>query len=70
MTAAVVATYKDVTAVRNVEDDLRWTGIPNEKIRVDKEHFKVRVTIPDATKAEDICFYRFCLAAGSKPRPE
>jgi hypothetical protein len=52
MTAAVVATYKDVTAVRNVEDDLRWTGIPNEKIRVDKEHFKVRVTIPDATKAE------------------
>ena len=52
MIEAVVATYRDVTAVRNVEDDLRSTGIPNEKIRVDKEHFKVRVTVPEATKAE------------------
>lgn len=52
MTEAVVATYKDGTAVRNVEDDLRSTGIPNEKIRVDKDNFKVRVTVPEATKAE------------------
>lgn len=52
MTEALVATYKDVTAVRNVEDDLRSTGIPNEKIRVDKDNFKVRVMVPEATKAE------------------
>jgi len=52
MTAAVVATYKDGSTVRNVEDDLRSTGIPMEEIHIDKDHFKVRVTIPDATKAE------------------
>jgi hypothetical protein len=52
MTEALVATYNDVTTVTNVEDDLRATGIPNEKIRVDKDHFKVRVMIPETTKAE------------------
>ena len=52
MTDAVVATYNDVTTVKNVEDDLRSTGIPMEEIRVDNDHFKVRVTIPHATKAE------------------
>ena len=52
MTAAVVATYNDVTTIRNVEDDLRSTGIPMEEIRVDNEHFRVRVTIPNTTKAE------------------
>lgn len=52
MTEAVVATYKDVTALRNVEDDLRSTGIPMEEIRIDRDHLKVRVTIPNVTKAE------------------
>ena len=52
MTEAVVATYSDITTIKNVEDDLRSTGIPMEEIRVDKDHFKIRVTIPDATKAE------------------
>jgi len=52
MTEAVVATYNDATTVRNVEDDLRATGIPMEEIRIDKNHFKVRVTIPSVTKAE------------------
>ena len=52
MTEAIVATYNDVTTVRNVEDDLRSTGIPMEEIRVDSVNFKVRVTIPNATKAE------------------
>ena len=52
MTEAVVATYNDVTTVKNVEDDLRSTGIPMEEIRVDKDHFKIRVTIPSVTKAE------------------
>ena len=52
MTEAVVATYKDVTTVKNVEDDLRSTGIPLEEIHIDKDHFKIRVTIPHVTKAE------------------
>ncbi|MGD2129742.1 MAG: hypothetical protein PVJ33_03125 [Lysobacterales bacterium] len=52
MTEAVVATYNDVTAVKNVEDDLRSTGIPMEEIHVDIDHFKVRVTVPHATKSE------------------
>ena len=52
MTEAIVATYNDVTTVRNVEDDLRSTGIPMEEIRIDNDHFKVRVTIPNVTKAE------------------
>ena len=52
MTEAVVATYNDVTTVRNVEDDLRSTGIPMEEIRIDKDNFKIRVMIPNVTKAE------------------
>jgi hypothetical protein len=52
MTAALVATYKNVRVITNVEDDLLSTGIPNEKIKIDREHRKVRVMVPDATKAE------------------
>ena len=52
MTEAVVATYRDVTTVKNVEDDLRSTGIPMHNIRIDKDNNRVRVTIPGATKAE------------------
>jgi hypothetical protein len=52
MTEAVVATYNDVITVKNVEDDLRSTGIPMEEIRVDNDNFKIRVTIPNVTKAE------------------
>ena len=52
MTEAVVATFKDVKSIMNVEEDLLATGIPNEKIKIDKEHRKIRVFTPDATKAE------------------
>jgi hypothetical protein len=52
MTEAVVATYKIVRAITNVEDDLLATGIPNEKIKIDKEHRKVRVMVPDVTRSE------------------
>lgn len=52
MTAAVVATYKNIRAITNVEDDLLSTGIPIEKIKVDREHRKIRVMVPDATQAE------------------
>jgi len=54
MTEAVVATYDDVKTIMNVEDDLLATGIPNEKIKVDKEHRKIRVFVPDATRSEVI----------------
>ena len=52
MTEAVVATFKDVKAIMNVEEDLLATGIPNEKIKVDKEHRKIRVFTPVETKSE------------------
>lgn len=52
MTAALVASYKNVRIVKNVEDDLLATGIPSEKIKVDREHRKIRVMVPDATQSE------------------
>ena len=52
MTLAVVATYKNVRAITNVEDDLLATGIPNEKIKIDREHRKIRVFVPDDTRSE------------------
>ncbi len=54
MTQAVVATYKNVRAMANVEEDLLATGIPNEKIKIDKEQWKIRVMVPNATKREII----------------
>ncbi|MEJ2258115.1 MAG: hypothetical protein P8X98_14185, partial [Woeseiaceae bacterium] len=47
-----VASYKDAMTIKNVRDDLISTGIPGEKIKVDKDHFKVRVMVPERTKAE------------------
>ena len=52
MTEAVVATFKDVKSMINVEEDLLATGIPNEKIKIDKEHRKIRVFTPVETKSE------------------
>ena len=52
MTTAVVATYKDARTIWNVKDDLMSTGIPDDAIKIDKEHIKVRVMVPDRTKAE------------------
>ena len=52
MTQAVVATYKNVRAITNVEEDLLATGIPNEQIKIDKDHRKIRVMVPDVTKSE------------------
>ena len=51
---AVVATYKDAMTIMNVRDDLLSTGIPGEEIKVDKDHFKVRVIVPEQTKSEII----------------
>lgn len=52
MTQALVATYKNVRAITNVEEDLLATGIPNEKIKIDREHRKIRVFVPDDTRSE------------------
>ena len=52
MTGAVVATYKDFKTVRNVEDDLLSTGIPSEKIKIDRDHRKIRVMVPETTRSE------------------
>jgi hypothetical protein len=52
MTQALVATYKNVRAITNVEEDLLATGIPNEKIKIDMEHRKIRVFVPDETRSE------------------
>ena len=54
MTTSVVATYKNAGTIWNVKDDLISTGIPNDAIKIDKEHIKVRVMVPDQTKAEII----------------
>ena len=49
---AVVASYKDAVTIMNVRDDLLATGIPGDTIKVDKDHLKIRVMVPDQTKAE------------------
>jgi hypothetical protein len=52
MTTAVVATYKDAETIWNVKDDLISTGIPTDAIKIDKEHIKIRVMVPDESKPE------------------
>jgi hypothetical protein len=51
---AIVASYKDALTIMNVRDDLISTGIPGEKIKVDKDQFKIRVMVPEQTKSEII----------------
>jgi len=51
---AIVASYKDAKTIMNVRDDLISTGIPDEKIKVDKDFCKVRVMVPERTKPEII----------------
>lgn len=49
---AIVASFKDSLTISNVRDDLLSTGIPGEKIKIDKEHLKIRVMVPEQTKSE------------------
>ena len=51
---AVVASYKDAVTIMNVRDDLVSTGIPGDSIKVDKDHLKIRVMVPEQTKSEII----------------
>ena len=51
---AVVASFKDAATIMNVKDDLLSTGIPGDTIKIDKEHLKVRVMVPEQTEDEII----------------
>lgn len=51
---AVVASFKDAMTIMNVKDDLLSTGIPDDTIKIDKEHLKVRVMVPDQAQEEII----------------
>ncbi len=52
MTKIVTAVYASKEALTNVRDDLVSTGIPQEKIRTDKEKRQVQVMSPDIDSAE------------------
>ncbi len=52
MPVTVTATYDSADKVRNAEDDLRGTGIPREKIFVDKDAHRIKVLSPDDSKPE------------------
>jgi hypothetical protein len=54
MTKIVTATYASEDTLLNVRDDLVSTGIPQEKIRVNKEKLHVQVMSPDVTESEII----------------
>lgn len=52
MTKIVTAIYASEDTLVNVRDDLISTGIPQEKIRVNKEKRQVQVMSPDVTEKE------------------
>jgi hypothetical protein len=54
MTKIVTAIYASEETLPNVRDDLISTGIPQEKIRVNKEKRQVQVMSPDVTESEII----------------
>ncbi len=54
MTKIVTAIYASEDTLPNVRDDLISTGIPQEKIRVNKDKRQVQVMSPDVTESEII----------------
>lgn len=52
MTEIITALYDSSTTVTNVVDDLRATGIPNEKIRIHDEKPQVQVMSGEAVEPE------------------
>ena len=54
MTKIVTAIYASEETLVNVRDDLVSTGIPQDKIRVNKEKRQVQVMSPDVTESEII----------------
>ena len=54
MTKIVTAVYASKETLTNVHDDLISTGIPQEKIRIDKEKRQVQVMSPESDASEII----------------
>jgi hypothetical protein len=54
MTQIITARYTSQDTVRNVYDDLISTGIPDEKIRTEKNSPVVHVMSPETTAPEVI----------------
>ena len=54
MTVRVTGTYDSVDKVRNAEEDLVATGIPQEEIFVDENSKLIKVSVPDTAKPEII----------------
>lgn len=54
MTKIVTAIYASEETLVNVRDDLVSTGIPQEKIRINKDKRQVQVMSPDVTEKEII----------------
>ena len=52
MTRIVTAIYASAETLVNVRDDLVSTGIPQEKIRINKDKRQVQVMSPDVTEDE------------------
>ncbi len=52
MSEIVTAVYESEDTVTNAYDDLISTGIPSEKIRIDKDKRQIQVMTPDASEPE------------------
>ena len=52
MAVRLTGTYDTVDKVRNAEEDLLATGIPQEEIFVDENSKIIKVYIPDTAKPE------------------
>lgn len=49
MIRTLTGAYSSIEQARNVEDELRSSGMPREKIYIDEESKTIKVMIPDAT---------------------
>lgn len=52
MTVTVTCNYDSVDKVRNAEEDLVATGIPQEEIFVDEDNKLIKIMIPNSAKPE------------------
>lgn len=52
MTATVTGVFDSTDQIRNVEEDLRASGIPSEKIHVDEQTMEIKIMIPETTRPE------------------
>ncbi len=58
MNVTVSGTYDSVATARNVEEQLVAYGIPQENIFVDEDARQIKVTTPEATKAEIVAILK------------